>query len=122
MSRRDRLTISGLVAALIVVTILVALPAGELPAMSTPTPTDAAPTPAPTVYREGVIGAWSSLTPISARTTADREIVSLVFSGLVRLGREGSLLPDLAADWKVEEDGARYTFRIRPDEIGRAHV
>ena len=47
MSRRDRLTISGLVAALIVVTILVALPAGELPAMSTPTPTDAAPTPAP---------------------------------------------------------------------------
>src|SRR5512142_1811358 len=118
MTRRDRGTVLALVLILGFVAVLVALPqsAGGPAATVAPSPTPAASaTPPVTVYREGVLGGWTSITPISAETAADRQLVALVFSGLVRLGPGGDLLPDLASSWTVDPKGKSYTFELRPD-------
>ena len=56
-------------------------------------------------YREGVLGRPVSVSPLSARTQADRDLVALVFSGLVRNGPAGTLVPDLAERWSVDASG-----------------
>ena len=63
--------------------------------------------------------AWSgiraSVSPLTARTQADRDLVALVFSGLVRNGPNGTIVPDLAASWTVDATGKTWTFDLRPD-------
>ena len=63
------------------------------------------------VYREGVVGRPESITPVTARSRAERTLVGLVFSGLVRLGPGTTYQPDLA-DVLVE--------RRRPGRRGRS--
>ncbi len=67
------------------------------------------------VYREGILGRPGSIDPLTAKSQADRDLVALVFSGLVRLGPDGTVLPDLAASWTIDKKGASYTFQLRPD-------
>lgn len=45
---------------------------------------------------------------------ADRDLTSLVFSGLTRLNADGTPLPDLAETWEVSQDGLTVTFHLRP--------
>lgn len=40
-------------------------------------------------------------------------ITANVFSGLIRLGPRGEVLPQLATSWEVAPDGRTYTFRLR---------
>ena len=105
-----------------------ALPNGSAPAATDrPTATPSL-TPHPTVgptstpepntepgIRMGVMSRPSSINPLTARTQADRDLVALVFSGLLRLGPESEIRADLASRWKIENDGARYTITIRDD-------
>lgn len=111
MTRRDGAVIVLLVAILAVLGGAVAAPAFAPPI---------APTPAPTlvpvaVHREGILGSPSSINPVTARTAADRDLVALLFRGLVRLGPDGDLLPDLASSWTVDPTGAHWTFVLSPD-------
>ena len=62
-----------------------------------------------------MVGRPSSITPFTARTQVDRDLVALLFRGLVRLGPGTSVLPDLAERWTVDEKGARWTFHLRED-------
>lgn len=111
MRRRDSGFVLSLVVLLAVLAGVVAAPAFG-PA-ATPTPS---PTPAPVVgHVQGVLGRPSSITPLTAQTQVDRDLVALVFRGLVRLGPGSSVLPDLATRWTVEKGGARWTFQLRPD-------
>ena len=65
-------------------------------------------------YTEAVVGAPSRVNPLFAHLNdADRDLVSLVFSGLTRLGADGAVLPDLAETWDVSEDGRNVTFHLR---------
>jgi len=116
VNRRDRAAVVALLLALVVIVALVALPSFQPPAsVATPSPS---PSGRPVAaYREGVVGRSSSITPLTARGPADRELVALIFSGLVRLGPNGEVLPDLADSWDVDKTGARYTFRLRPDAV-----
>ncbi len=130
MTRRDRTITSLLVLALLVfgmaslvppvVDVSNVTPSASAPGSGRSPDQSAGPSesldPA-AVYREGVLGHPASITPLTARTQADRDIVALVFRGLVRLGPDGTLLPDLASSWTV--DGARkhYTFTIRADAV-----
>ncbi len=41
------------------------------------------------------------------------ELLSNIFSGLVQFDAELGLIPDLAEDWTVSEDGLEYTFNLR---------
>jgi len=111
VSRRDGVVVLVLLAVLAVVAGAIALP-GFRPAPA-PTPT---PTAAPSLgHVQGVLGRPSSITPLTARTQVDRDLVALLFRGLVRLGPGSSVLPDLAERWTVTERGARWTFHLRRD-------
>src|SRR3970282_758992 len=60
--------------------------------------------PAPHRYVEAVMGAPFRVDPLFAPLNdADRDLASLVFSGLTRLGPEGAVLPDLAETWEISE-------------------
>jgi peptide/nickel transport system substrate-binding protein len=114
MTRRDSALVLALVASLAIVAVLIGAPAFQ-PA-ATPAPTD--PPVAVAVdrpYREGVLGHPESISPLTARSQADRDLVALLFAGLVRNGPNGSLVPDLASRWTTSEDGRTWTFELRED-------
>ena len=122
MTHRDRGIVAVLGVVLVALAIATALPGPIANPGPTPTPTTpiAGPSATPSgppdvVYREGVIGRPSSINPLTARTQADRDLVALVFSGLVKLGPDGTYLPDLASGWTVDPKGKSWTFAIRPD-------
>ena len=87
------------------------------PAGSDPDAQTAPTMPPPIILREGVVGMPTSITPVTARSRADRVLVGLVFSGLVRLGPGSTYQPDLADSWSTDDTGAAWTFTIRPDAI-----
>jgi peptide/nickel transport system substrate-binding protein len=65
-------------------------------------------------YVEGVIGLPERPTPLFARSNpVDRDLASLVFSGLTRIGADGQPHPNLAERWEVSPDGLTYSFRLR---------
>ena len=67
-------------------------------------------------YREGVVGHPASVSPLTARTQADRDLVALVFSGLVRNGPNGTIVPGpRRAAGPSTPTGKTWTFDLRPD-------
>ncbi|MEN9647750.1 MAG: hypothetical protein RLY57_554, partial [Candidatus Parcubacteria bacterium] len=64
---------------------------------------------------EGFVGAPRSIHPLFAITDTDKDLVSLVYSGLMRATAEGTLIPDLAESYTISEDGKTYDFKIRED-------
>lgn len=68
----------------------------------------------PVRYVEGVVGASSKVNPLFVyQNEVDRDIAALVFSGLTRLGADGTPEPALAESWDVSPDGRTYTFHLR---------
>jgi len=66
------------------------------------------------VYVEGVAGTWQRVNPVYASLNeVDQDLSQLVFSGLVRIGPDGTVLPDMADLPQISEDGRTYTFRLR---------
>ncbi len=111
MSRRDGGVVFALLALLAVLAGTVVAP--SLAPAPTPTPR---PTATPVIgHVEGVLGHPSSITPLTARTQVDRDLVALLFRGLVRLGSGTSVLPDLADRWTVADKGTTWTFHLRDD-------
>lgn len=69
-------------------------------------------------YREAVVGAPELVNPLFASLNeADRDIVRLVYSGLMRFDAQQRLVPDLAAKVDVSEDERTYTFTLREDVL-----
>lgn len=62
---------------------------------------------------EGVIGPARFVNPLLAVSDADRDLTSLVYSGLVRVGPKGNFIPDLAKSYEVSEDKLTYTFHLK---------
>jgi peptide/nickel transport system substrate-binding protein len=118
MTRIDRLVVWTLALMLALIAGLVglpsALPAAESLPSTSPTPPDSTLV-ASRPYREGMVGHPTSVSPLTARTQADRDLVALVFSGLVRNGPDGTIVPDLAKRWSVDSTGAVWTFELRSD-------
>src|SRR5262245_54939780 len=114
MNRIDHAVIGGLLVLLGAIAVLIGAPA-LLPASPTATPGPTAPAADATPYREGVLGRPVAVNPLAARTQADRDLVALVFSGLVARGPDGSLIPDLASRWTVDPTWRTWTFDLRPD-------
>jgi peptide/nickel transport system substrate-binding protein len=115
MTRTDSFVVGTLVVLLALIAGLVGLPS-VLPAslgIASPSPTGGSFIARP--YREGVLGRPVSVSPLSARSQADRDLVSLVYSGLVRNGPSGTLVPDLAERWTVDPTGAVWSFQLRDD-------
>ena len=63
--------------------------------------------------QEGVIGSLRFVNPLLSLSDADRDLASLIYSGLLKATPEGKLVPDLADRHDISDDGLSYTFRIR---------
>lgn len=61
---------------------------------------------------EGSVGSPRFINPLLAASETDKNLVALVYSGLMRIDRNGDLIPDLADKIEVSEDGLQYTFHI----------
>ena len=66
---------------------------------------------------EGIVGLPRFINPILAISDADRDLTSLVYSGLMKATPDGKLIPDLAKEYTVSEDGLSYTFTIKEDAV-----
>lgn len=65
-------------------------------------------------YSEAVAGTWQRINPLYASLNGtDADLSALIFSGLVRLGPDGSLQPDLANLPEVSDAGKTYTFHLK---------
>lgn len=68
---------------------------------------------------EGILGSPRFINPLLALSDADRDLSALIYSGLLKATSEGTLIPDMAENYSVSENGLTYTFRIK--ENARFH-
>ena len=61
---------------------------------------------------EGAIGSPRFINPLLATSETDKDLVALIYSGLMRMDADGNLVPDLADNVEVSEDGLQYTLHI----------
>ncbi|HEX2754020.1 MAG TPA: ABC transporter substrate-binding protein [Candidatus Limnocylindrales bacterium] len=116
MNRIDRVVIAGLVLVLAIVAIAIGGPA--LAPKPAPEPTSAGPSSAaPEPYREGVLSRPTNVNPLAARTQADRDLVALVFEGLVARTADDKPTPALARSWTSTATGDAWTFELGPDRF-----
>ncbi len=64
-------------------------------------------------YTEGVVGTPRFVNPLFATTDADRDLVHLVFAGLLKANPDGTLVPDLAEQFFITTSSATYTISLR---------
>lgn len=64
---------------------------------------------------EGIVGAPTLVNPVIAFSDADKDLTSLVYSGLMRKAPNGEFIPDLAESYTVSPNGMVYTFILRKD-------
>ena len=62
---------------------------------------------------EGSVGSPRFINPVLAYSPADNDLVSLVYSGLMRKTPDGNLIPDLAEKYEASKDGLSYTFTLK---------
>lgn len=85
----------------------------------TPTPRPA-PAPAPAVSRGGILtlrdaGSFNALEPILSSLPANPRVAAPMYSRLLSLGKDDDLLPMLAKDWTITQNGTVFTFNLRDD-------
>jgi peptide/nickel transport system substrate-binding protein len=62
---------------------------------------------------EGILGEPRLVNPLLSQTNdADRDLVSLIYSGLLKYNEEGKLMPDLAKSYDISSDGLNYTVYL----------
>ncbi len=62
---------------------------------------------------EGILGSPRFINPILAFSDTDRDLVFLIYSGLMRKDSKGILIPDLAEKYEISENGLTYTFTLK---------
>lgn len=69
-----------------------------------------------TSYTEAVAGSYQRINPLFASTNdVDSDLSKLVFAGLVRIGPDGTVEPDMADLPQLSSDGQTYTFKLKKD-------
>ncbi|HEY6074378.1 MAG TPA: peptide ABC transporter substrate-binding protein [Anaerolineales bacterium] len=110
--KRLRWQILVVLVTLIVVAVLLVgqQPLGNLPLL--PQPTSGG------VYTEALVGSMGRLNPLlDWNNSADRDIDSLIYSGLIRFDSHGLPQPDLAESWGTSADGTIYNFTLRSNAV-----
>lgn len=65
-------------------------------------------------YTEGVVGSPRFINPIyAANNDVDRDLVEIIFSGLMKYDSSGKIIPDLAKEIKIGEDGKIYEVYLK---------
>ncbi len=71
---------------------------------------------------EGIVGTPRFINPLLALSDADRDLTTLIYSGLLKATPEGKLIPDLAERFTISSDGLSYTFYLRTDAVFHDHT
>lgn len=66
---------------------------------------------------EGVVGNPRFINPVLAFSEADKNLTTLVYSGLVRLSTNGEIVNDLADNVSISPDNLTYTIHLRSDAV-----
>jgi peptide/nickel transport system substrate-binding protein len=72
-------------------------------------------------YREGIIGSPRFINPVLANSDADRDLTSLIYSGLIRMDETGNPIADLATSWTISPDGRTYTAILKEKLVFHDH-
>ncbi len=65
-------------------------------------------------FSETIEGFPQFINPVLASSDTDKDLVKLIFSGLMRRNLQGDYEPDLADEYSISDDGKTYTFHINP--------
>ncbi|KKW34489.1 MAG: Extracellular solute-binding protein family 5 [Candidatus Giovannonibacteria bacterium GW2011_GWA2_53_7] len=65
--------------------------------------------------KKGIVGTPRFINPLLATSDADRDLTTLVYSGLTRISEDGRSIPDLAAEYQMSDNRLTYTFTLRDD-------
>ena len=66
------------------------------------------------IYKEGVIGQPRFINPLYLSTQdVDRDLVELLFSGLMKYNEKGELVEDLTEEYEIKEEGKIFEFRLK---------
>jgi len=67
-------------------------------------------------FIEGIVGSPQYINPILSQTSdADRDVSQLIFSGLMQYDGKGNLIPDLAENFSIGDNGKTYDFFLKKD-------
>ncbi len=67
-------------------------------------------------FSEGEVGQPRHINPLLSQSNdTDRDLVSLIYSGLLKYNEEGKLVPDLADHYEISSDGLNYTIYLKTD-------
>jgi len=66
---------------------------------------------------EGVVGNPRFINPVLAFTEADKNLTTLIYSGLVKINTDGQIENDLADSIDISKDGLTYTAHLKPNAI-----
>lgn len=66
-------------------------------------------------FTEGIIGTPRFINPVLALTRADQDVTALVYSGLMKINTEGTLINDIAESITLSDDGLTYNIILRQD-------
>jgi peptide/nickel transport system substrate-binding protein len=62
---------------------------------------------------EGVVGFPRFINPLIAISDADKDLASVIYSGLMKVNEKGELISDLAEKYEISDDGKTYTFTLK---------
>ncbi len=65
------------------------------------------------VYTEAIIGFPRFINPLLSVSSADRDLTALVYAGLMHVGPDGRLEPELASGFSISDDHRSYTFTLK---------
>ncbi|MDC1226514.1 ABC transporter substrate-binding protein [Algibacter sp.] len=73
------------------------------------------------VFRYNEHANINTLDPAFSRTLQDTWVCNQLFNGLIQLDSDLNILPSIAKDWTISEDGLIYTFNLRNDVYFHKH-
>ncbi|MBI2065421.1 MAG: hypothetical protein HYT62_05240 [Candidatus Yanofskybacteria bacterium] len=66
---------------------------------------------------EGIIGEPRHINPLLAQSDTDRDLVRLIYSGLLKYNEKGKLVPDLAKSYEISQDELSYTVYLKDNVL-----
>ena len=63
--------------------------------------------------REGILDAPRFINPVLAQSDTDRDLVTLIYTGLLRYDAHGLAKPALAETYEISEDGLEYLVKLK---------
>lgn len=110
LSKKERYLV--LAFALIIVGSVVAIPFVSFYHFTNATPDNGGS------FTEGIIGEPRHINPLLSQINdADRDLASLIYSGLMKYNEDGKLIPDIAKSYEVSSDGLNYTIYLRENSF-----